>query len=215
MSLKKILPFQNLSDKETLRRMLAGEKYLYENIMRKYNQRLYRISMSIVNDSEEARDIVQASYIKAYEHLSGFKYKSDFGTWLIRILINESLLRLRRKKRVEQLKVHELKPTSNSESPLQKVINKEITNVLEKALTQLPGKYRIIFIMREVETMSVRETMEALNISESNVKVRLNRAKEMLRNLLTKYYKTKDLYDFDEPRCDEVVKNVLTNIEGD
>jgi RNA polymerase sigma-70 factor (ECF subfamily) len=170
--------------------------------------------MSIVMDNEEAQDIVQASYIKAYEHLSDFQFKSDFGTWLIRILINESFLRLHQKQRREKIMGQESKFTSDNESPLQKLVNKELTNILEKALAQLPLKYRMVFIMREVENMSTRETMEYLNLSKSNVKVRLKRAKEMLRNLLTEYYKSKNPYDFNESRCDKVVKNVLMYIES-
>ncbi len=214
MNIKETFSFSDSSDEEIVRRVLAGEKHLYEKIMRKYNQRLYRIGISIVIDSEETQEIVQASYIKAYEHLSDFKFKSDFSTWLIRILINESYLHLHQRQRIGQIKERELKSATGNESPLQKLINKEVTNILEKALAQLPEKYRIVFIMREVQNMSTRETMECLNISKSNVKVRLKRAKEMLRNLLTEYYKIKDLYDFDEPRCDAVVKNVLTYIES-
>ncbi len=214
MNIKETFSFPDSSDEEIIRRVLAGEKHLYEKIMRKYNQRLYRIGISIVIDSEETQEIVQASYIKAYEHLSDFKFKSDFSTWLIRILINESYLHLHQRQRIGQIKERELKSATGNESPLQKLINKEVTDILEKALAQLPEKYRTVFIMREVQNMSTRETMECLNISKSNVKVRLKRAKEMLRNLLTEYYKIKDLYEFDESRCDAVVKNVLTYIES-
>lgn len=210
--MNEILPFRHLSDEEVIKRVLSGENHLYENIMRKYNQRLYRISMSIVNDSEESEDIIQTSYIKAYEHLSDFQFKSDFSTWLIKILINESLLRLRKRQSVQQITKQESESASTIESPLQKLINKEIISTLEKAIAQLPEKYRIVFIMREIENMSTREIMACLNISKSNVKVRLNRARVMLRNLLTEFYKTKDIYNFDQPRCDSVVKNVLTSI---
>jgi predicted RNA polymerase sigma factor len=87
-------------------------------------------------------------------------------------------------------------------------------NIFERALAQLPEKYRIVFVLREVEGMSISETAECLNISASNVKVRLNRARIMLRDLLTGYYETKDLYDFEKSSCDDVVKNVLTHIEA-
>jgi RNA polymerase sigma-70 factor (ECF subfamily) len=97
------------SDEEIIRRVLTDEKHLYENIMCKYNQRLYRISMSIIMDSEEAKDIVQSSYIKAYEHLSDFQFKSDFSTWLTRILINESFLHLHQKQRIPRIYKHGLK----------------------------------------------------------------------------------------------------------
>jgi RNA polymerase sigma factor (sigma-70 family) len=203
-----------LSDEEIIRRVLTDEKHLYENIMRKYNQRLYRISMSIIMDSEEAQDIVQSSYIKAYEHLSDFQFKSDFSTWLTRILINESFLHLHQKQRIQRINEHGLKSDLRYESPLQTLLSKELINIFEKVLAQLPEKYRIVFVLREVEGMSISETAECLNISASNVKVRLNRARIMLRDLLTGYYETKDLYDFEKSSCDDVVKNVLTHIEA-
>src|SRR6476620_1714109 len=87
-----------ISDNEIISRVLQGEKDLYANIVRKYNQRLYRIGMSIINDDAEVEDVMQVSYIKAYENLSKFKYKSGFSTWITRILINESLLRIKKRK---------------------------------------------------------------------------------------------------------------------
>ena len=93
-------------------------------------------------------------------------------------------------------------------------MNKELKSIFEKALAQLPEKYRLVFIMREVENMSISETMESLNITEANVKVRLNRAKEMLREQLSAHYKTTELYGFHLTRCDKVVKNVLAFIEA-
>jgi RNA polymerase sigma factor (sigma-70 family) len=214
MNLTETVPLSSLSDEETIARVLNGEKYLYEKIMRKYNQRLYRISMSIINDSEEAEDILQESYIKAYEHLNDFQNNASFSTWLTRIVINESLQRKLKRNRIQAQKEKLLKESNSysTQSPLDKIMNTELKNILEKALAGLPEKYRLVFIMREVENMSISETMDCLKISEPNVKVRLNRAKEMLRNSLSSHYKTSELYDFHLTKCDRVVKNVLDYI---
>jgi RNA polymerase sigma-70 factor (ECF subfamily) len=206
---------QFISDEEIVVRVTQGEKDLYEKIIRKYNQRMYRIGMSIVNDPEEVEEIMQSAYIKAYEHLPEFQFKSAFSTWLTRILINESL---RVKKRKQQVQVFDGSETQTEdmpeESPIQKVMNKELRTILEKSLEQLPEKYRLVFIMREVEDMSIHETMDCLHLSESNVKVRLNRAKEMLRDSISHHYKTEELYDFHLSRCDRIVKNVMDRIRG-
>ena len=204
---------QHLTDEEVIKAVLAGEKRLYEVIMRKYNQRLYRIVMSVINDANEEEDIMQVAYIKAYEHLADFKFESAFSTWLTRIAINESLRCLRSKKQVAKLDSIENVKQANELTPIQNVMNKELQNLLENALVQLPEKYRLVFVMREVEDMSTMETMECLNLSESNVKVRLNRAKEMLRDSLSGYYKSNELYGFHLTRCNMIVKNVLANIE--
>ena len=206
------VPSKSITDKEVITRVLNGEKNLYEALMRKYNQRLYRIGMSIINNSEEVEDLMQATYIKAYEHLADYQFRSEFSTWLIRILINESLQQKVRAQKTQGLNGFDYTEEPNAESPLQKVMNNELRIILEKALNQLPEKYRLVFVMREVESMSTMETMECLNISESNVKVRLNRAKEMLRSSISEFYKVEELYDFHLTRCDNVVKNVLLHI---
>jgi RNA polymerase sigma factor (sigma-70 family) len=200
------------SDEELVKRILDGERHLYEKIMRKYNPRMYRICMSIINDGIEAEEIMQVAYIKAYESLKDFQFRSSFSTWLVRILINESLKQKQRRQRNKELDGQEYKKTSNSDSPLQIIMNKELKNILEEALAKLPEKYRLVFVMREIEEMSTSETMESLSITESNVKVRLTRAKEMLRSMLSDYYKTEELYDFHLTRCDKVVKNVMSYI---
>jgi RNA polymerase sigma factor (sigma-70 family) len=204
----------SVPDEEIIRQVLGGEKRSFEVIMRKYNQRLYRISMSIIGDSEEAEDILQASYLKAYEHLPEFSFRSGFGTWLTRIVINESLQSLRKRKHLMEVDVEEDNEPSDMQSPLQNIMNTELRNMLEEALSKLPEKYRLVFILREVENMSTGETMECLSLSESNVKVRLNRAKEMLRDSLSASYRTEELYGFHLTRCDRVVSNVLTYIES-
>jgi len=206
------------ADEELITRILNGETHLYEHIVRKYNQRMYRICMSIIHDDNEAEDLMQNAYIKAYENLHSFKGKSKFSTWLLRILINESLLWLQRNKRkinFQQgvLKENSLKSVNQKNTPAQQMMNNELKKILEEAITQLSPKHRIVFVMREIENMSVAETSECLHISQINVKVRLNRAKEMLRNILMKS-EYKELYSFHLLRCDRIVTGVMERINA-
>jgi len=208
------------SEEEIIKKIVAGEKKLYEIIIRKYNTRLYRIGMSIVNDDDEVEDIMQNAYIKAYENLIKFEGKSSFGTWLVRILINESLLQLKKKKRFVSMEdqennktiVSRLNGLSEKETPSTSLINKELAKALENSLSELPEKYRMVFVMREMEDMSIAETMSLLEISEANVKVRLNRAKQMLRSKLDGFYKSDQLLQFQLLRCNKMVENVLSRI---
>ncbi|MES2396731.1 MAG: sigma-70 family RNA polymerase sigma factor [Bacteroidota bacterium] len=201
-----------LSDEEVVERVINGEKYLYENIMRKYNSSLFRISMSIINDSMEAEDIMQTVYLNAYLQLSKFQNKSSFSTWIIRILINESLLRKKKKTKEKQMVMEKQTSNYNNYTPLKGLMNKELKAILEKTILALPEKYRLVFVMREIEEMSINETMGALSLSESNVKVRLNRAKEILRNNLSSYYKSEQVFEFNLIRCDKVVNYVMEEI---
>lgn len=197
-------------DREIIERILKGEKELYEKLIRKYDQRLFRISMSIINDEAEARDIMQNTYLNAYLQLSSLENKTGFSTWLTRILINESLLRKKKKIKHEQI-LNTQSKKNNDETPLKSLLNKELKTLLEKVIADLPEKYKLVFVMREIEEMSTRETMEVLKLSESNVKIRLSRAKEMLREKLTGK-KLKEVFKFRLPLCDEIVKYVMTKI---
>jgi RNA polymerase sigma factor, sigma-70 family len=201
-----------LSDEEIVKRVAQGEKYLYENLIRKYNLRLYRISMSIVNDDAEVEDIMQTTYLNAYLQLANFQNKSSFNTWLTRILINESLLHKKKSMKRNQLAIQSEKDDMHTDTPLKNLMNKELKVILEKAVSNLPEKYRVVFIMREIEEMSTHETMEVLDLGESNVKIRLTRAKEMLRNELSDYYKTAQLFEFNLLRCDKVANFVMSKI---
>lgn len=198
-----------LSDEAIVSRILQGEAHLYENLMRKYNERLYRISLSIVEDDQEAEDVMQIAYINAFRQLESFRQQCTFGTWLTRILINESLLHKKRNQRTEQLRMETTFPEANNETPLSGLLNKELKLILERAVATLPEKYRLVFVMREVQGMSSNETMEALNLGESNVKIRLNRAKEMLRAQLQQLWNPHEIMEFNLVRCDRIVNNVM------
>ena len=203
-----------LNDEEIVDRVIKGEQHLYENLMRKYNLRLFRICFSIINDDMAVEDVMQTAYLNAYLNLAKFQNKSSFSTWLTRILINESLLYKKKQLKREQVFSETQNNNYLSETPLNGLMNKELKVLLEKTISDLPEKYKIVFVMREIEEMSTSETMGVLNLSESNVKVRLNRAKEMLRGNLSSYYKANQLYEFNLIRCDKVVNFVMARING-
>lgn len=197
-------------DVELISRILTGEKSLFEVIIRRYNQRLYRIGMSVLNDETETEDAMQTAYIKAYEHLGNFERRSSFITWLTRIMLNQCYEQ-KRKAELNKNGIKELYNETHMKTPANILANKELNTVLEQAITQLPEKYRTVFVMREIENMSVRETSDALNIEEPNVKVRLNRAKTMLRDNLQGYMKDQ-VYTFHLVKCDRIVNYVMSKI---
>ena len=193
--------------------ILSGEKKLFELLIRRYNRSLFRIGMAIINNDADVEDIMQTANISAYEHLSDFKYRSAFGTWLKRILINECLLQLKKKRRTVNIDVIQM--AEAKESPMDRVINKELGNALENALLKVPEKYRMVFVLREMENMSIIETSEILNLTETNTKVRLNRAKAMLRQEINNYYKSDHaevVFPFHLTRCDRIVKLVFQRL---
>jgi len=197
-------------DAELISRILKGEKSLFEILIRKYNQRLYRVGMSILSDDMETEDAMQTAYIKAYEHLKDFEQRSSFITWLTRIMLNQCYEQ-KRKAELNKNGVRELFNEMHMKTPANILANKELGAALEHAITLLPEKYRIVFVLREIENMSVRETSEALHIEEPNVKVRLNRAKTMLRDNLQDYMKD-SVYSFHLVKCDRIVNYVMSRI---
>jgi RNA polymerase sigma factor (sigma-70 family) len=196
-----------IPESELVERIARGEKDLFEIIIRRYNQRLYRIGMSILNDDQEAEDAMQTAYISAYENLSKFEGRSSFGTWLTRIMLNQCYSQLR-KKRNPTLDVDLLEGITSMKTPANILMNKELNQALEDAVSGLPEKYRLVFVLREIEGLSVQETADSLSIEDSNVKVRLNRAKVMLRENLTRYMKG-SIYDFHLSRCDRIASRVM------
>ncbi len=207
------LPADQIPDVVLIDRILAGEKRLFEFIIRRYNQRLFRIGMSMLNDGTEVEDAMQTTYIRAYEHLEQFERRSSAGTWLIRIMLNECLAQKKRKQRAgARLKKEDMQRNTSMETPATALLNKELGKALENALSSLPEKYRMVFVLREIEDMSTRETGDALGIGEPNVKVRLNRAKTMLRDNLNGYFK-ESAFPFHLTRCDRMVDRVFRHLQ--
>lgn len=208
------LALQNgqIPDVELIQRILTGEKNLFEQIIRRYNQRLYRVGMSILNGGMEVEDMMQSTYVKAYEHLSSFESRSSFITWLIRIMINECLKQRNKGRKLRLTGDQPFEWITNMKTPAYDLINKELNVVLENAIAALPEKYRMVFVLREVEDLSVKETADLLDLEVPNVKVRLNRAKSMLRENLQGYVKDK-VYTFHLDRCDLMVDRVFSILQ--
>lgn len=202
-----------LTDAEIIARILAGEQRLFELLIRKYNQRLFRIGISILAIETEVEDAMQTAYVNAYQHLADFKQRSAFGTWLTRIMLNQCYEQKRQLQRrhasPEQAEQYIIMNT-----PSNQLINKELGNMLEQAIAQLPDKYRLVFILREIENLSVQETSETLDIEASNVKVRLSRAKTMLRAHLGSYIQ-EHVYAFHLDRCNSMVNRVFRYLSID
>lgn len=210
-----------LKDTEIINRILGGEKELYEILVRRNNQKLYRVIRSHLKDEAEIEDVMQNSYIKGYVKLSQFKLESSFSTWLIRIGINEALTRLREKGRLFRLMEHgsdsgdrkilEI-PDSKQLNPQEKMIRKEAKELLEDAIDHLDKKYRTVYILREVEDMDIADIAVALDLTANNVKVRLHRAKAMLKEKLYELAENQEVFEFGFGRCDRITENVMKEI---
>lgn len=209
-----------ISESDIIKRVLSGEKELFEILVRRNNQKLYRVIRSYIKDEAEIEDIMQDTYVNAFTKLYQFKLESAFSTWLIRIGINRSLARTR-----EMGKLHHLNEREENETnsileipdhkqldPQEKMIHSEAKQFLENAVDSLDPKYRIIYIMKEVEEMSLKEIAIALDLTLANVKVRLHRAKEMLKANLYEASKDKNIFEFGFSRCDRITENVMKMI---
>lgn len=196
--------------------ILSGNKARYSELVRKYNQRLFRIGRSYLNRTADVEDAMQEAYVKAYLSLAHLEEPAYFGTWITRILINECLQRIRQQKKSELLPIGDGEPHGLTEEmdPATDAMEKEFRTIFEECVEALPEKYRLVFVMREIEKMSTLETAAALSITGTNVKVRLNRARELMKQRLLEAYPASELYHFMGPRCDAMVERVMTAVMG-
>lgn len=214
--------FESWTDEQIVDRVKAGEKALYEIIMRRYNQRLYRVARAILRDDSESEDVMQDAYVRAYQHLDQFAGRAQFSTWLTRIAVHEALARARSRKRNPQLDdfEEEGEPLMNmaepSPGPEDNASRAETRLLLEEALLGIPEQYRIVVTLRDVEDLSTAETASALELTEENVKVRLHRGREMVRNRLLSRIGAgaKEAFPFMGVRCDRVVAAVFARLES-
>ena len=216
----RINDFKNhlIEETEIIKRILSGEKEFYEILVRRNNQKLYRVIRSYIKDEGDIEDIMQDSYVKAFTKLHQFKLESSFSTWLVRIAINETLARLKEKgkmysinKQSDDLKsnmIFEI-PDNKGLNPQDKMIQNEAKDLLENAIDQLDTKYKTVYMMKEVEEMSIKQIAAALDLTEVNVKVRLHRSKEMLKEILYHVTNDKNVFEFGFSRCDRITENVM------
>ena len=207
-----------LSDEEVVARVLAGDTSLFEILMRRYNQRLFRVARSILADDAEAEDVMQEAYMRAFRELASFRGEALFSTWLTRIACHEALARARKRLRLAPVPGGEPPdPPSAAIGPDREMENRELQSVLREAVEVLPDPLRTVFCLREIEGLSTEETAEALGLTIENVRVRLHRAKLSLRQTLDQRIgrEVRRLYLFDGPRCDRIVERVFARILED
>ena len=207
------------TDEEVVARVLSGETALFEIIMRRYNQRLYRVAHSILRNDAEAEDVMQDAYVRAYQHLDQFEGRAKFSTWLTRIAVHEALARAQRRSRVQELDAEPhggyMNPLiSSTPDPEQQASDHEMVALLQSAVLALPDNYRSVLMLRDIEEMSTSDTAEALELTEENVKVRLHRARALLRRELFARAGTQrgNTFPFMGARCDRMVQIVMSRI---
>ena len=212
---------EDWSDEHVVERVLGGDTALYELLMRRHNQRLYRIARAILRDDVEAEDVMQDAYVRAYQNLASFEGRAKFITWLTRIAIHEALSRSRRRSKFqsfdssEQSQGEVMKSViSLDRSPEQEAYDRELAGVIEKAVLSLSEEHRLVFMLRDIEGMSTDETAQCLNLTQENVKVRLHRAHAKLRKQLYAAVgaTTARCFQFHAVRCDRVVNGVFETL---
>jgi len=210
-------PPSGLNDEEVVVRVLAGETALFEVLMRRHNQRLYRAARAILRDDAEAEDVMQEAYVNAYTHLAQFDGRAQFSTWLTKIAVYEALARVRRRGRydpMDQSALETLMPPTPTPDPERQAFGRELGALIESAVDQLGDGCREVFMLRQVEGMSTAETAQALGVSEDVVKTRFSRARSALqRDLLERTEEVAaTTFTFGQARCDRVVAAVLARI---
>jgi len=207
-----------LDDTEIIARILGGETALYEILIRRSNPYLYRIGRSYRFGHEDSQDLMQDTFIDAFSSLPKFEGRSSFTTWIMRIMIYNCQRKLQKwsvKSIVSSDVSDEAVPLFSSDRQTdtgKAIMNKELSIVIEKALHRIPLDYRITFTLREVNGMSVADTADVLGITETNVKVRLNRAKAMLRKEIEKSYSPEEIFEFNLIYCDALTERVMAMI---
>jgi RNA polymerase sigma-70 factor, ECF subfamily len=188
---------------------------MFEILMRRHNQRLYRATRAILRDDAEAEDAVQQAYLNAYRHLDQFEGRAQFSTWLTRIAVYEALARRKRVEGNPTRSEEGLGETAASPAPdpERQAYGKELSVLLESALAALPEGYRSVFILREVDGLSTAETARHLRISDATVKTRLHRAKGLLQRKLQTVTPA-EAFSFDGARCDRLVEGVMRRLAG-
>lgn len=222
------IDFEGLDEAALVALARSGRRAAFAQLMRRCNQRLFRVARGVVHDDSEAEDVVQAAYVQAFEHLDTFRGEAAVLTWLTRIVLNEAHMRLRARKPVvgieaidaaqqEGGRVLEFPNRAGTEDPAAAASRREIRVLLERAIDALPEPFRLVFMMREIEECSIEETATCLGLRPETVKTRLHRARRQLRASLHDTLSTSlgDAFPFLGPRCDRITERVLARLEAD
>ena len=212
--------FEQYTDIKIIQKILEGEFALFEILIRRNNSFLYKTGRSYNYNHEDTQDLIQDTFIDAYTHLTKFENRASFKTWIIKIMMNNCF----RKQQKFSFKNEVADEITDKSLPMfsnqpytdinKTVANRELNLIIENALQQVPLDYRMVFSLREMNGLNVAETAEALSISEANVKVRLNRAKTMLRKEIEKTYTAEDIFEFNLMYCDAITNNVMKQLKS-
>lgn len=207
-----------LTDTEIVARILGGDQPMYELVMRRYNRLLFRLARSVVSDDDEARDVVQATYIRAYYHLAEFRGPTGFPSWLARIAINEACARTRRAPNFgdgDDVDLLLQLPELGAIEPENAAMGGDILRILQTAIDNLPIEFRAVFMLRGVEQLSIAETASMLDIKPATVKTRFHRARRLLQAALHRQLDdlARETYRFEGEHCDRVVANVFEHLK--
>ena len=210
---------QQYSDLEIIEKINDGDVKLFEILIRRYNPFLYKIGRTYRYNHQDTEDLMQDAYVNTFFSLKKFEHRSSFKTWITRIMLNLCYQRKHKLSFKNEITGDDIQneksnimfhQSTNNEKI---TVNKELGRVLENAIHQIPEDYRIVFSLRELNGLSVAETAAALDITESNVKVRLNRAKTMLQKEIKKMYSPEEIFEFNLIYCDGMVDRVMEKIE--
>ncbi len=217
---KQIKQLDVYSDREIIEKVLGGEKALYEVIIRRYNPYLYKTGRSYGYNHQDTEDLMQETFIKAFTNLENFENRSSFKTWITRIMLNNCFQKSKKFSFAKEIPTefdsyenYKQMFTNHENQADRTVFRKELNRIIENALEEIPLRYRLVFSLRELNGFSTRRTSEILSISEANVKVRLSRAKKMLRGHIEKMYAPEDIYEFNLIYCDRIVERVMSVID--
>lgn len=216
----------DLSDEALVARVIAGDSAAFEPLMRRYNRLLFRTARSIVQDDSEAEDVLQSAYLHAFSTLSSFHGEARLSTWLVRIVMNEALARVRKTQRRaeiiqleaymddDQLDAQADASTSAFEEPQVAAMRAQTRRLLERKIDELPESFRTVFMLREVEEMTVEEASEALGIPEATVRTRHFRGRSMLRESLSREvdFALEEAFGFDGVRCNRIVASIMEQL---
>ncbi len=211
-------PYPAPSDEQVLERVRAGDTALFELLMRRHNQQLYRAARAIVRDDSEAEDVVQQAYLLAFAHLDQFAGTARLSTWLTSIAVHEALGRRRRAARAPLALVEcadEVADVSDDASGPEATLDRhELARLLERSIDALPEMYRTVLVLRDVQELDTAETATILGVSAETVRVRLFRARQLARTEVLERTGTAagDVFAFDGARCDRIVAAVLARI---
>jgi RNA polymerase sigma-70 factor (ECF subfamily) len=217
---------EDLGDEALVELARTSESAAFREIMQRYNRRLYRIARSVLRDDSEAEDVVQEAYLRAFAHLDRFRGEARLSTWLTRIALNEALGRLRRRRPFVDLaavdaindqgeaRVIFLPSARQDGDPEAAAARAEVRRLLERAVDQLPDPFRTVFVLRDIEELSIEETASHLGLRPETVKTRLHRARRLLRQSLDKTLSSAlaDVFPFAGARCARITEAVLDRI---